>query len=470
MALNDHQLAVVRAVHTGRDSLVVEAAPGAGKSTTLRASVDGYHGYALVTAFSNSVVKEHEPFCREHAEVRTTHAIGRGMLVDAFPRMRREVDARKAERHLFEALKAVDVVVSPRMRANLHQVVKIAKMQLASSEARIIELLRDSGPWTVGLTLPEVAKLVGDVMQRCGTDESCFDFDDMLWMPFVRGLIRPGSQPIYDAVFCDELQDLSVAQAAIVLNLGHRFYGYGDGNQRLYNWAGAEREIGMKIGHRQRAVTMRLPLTYRCSKAVVAEAQTLFPDIEALPDAPEGEIFYGSIEDLARTLLKPRDFVLARTNHDALSVYTQLIDRGSQTPVYIEGAAFRGLLEGLAEEAAERKTTPAAVAQSQGSGVSVVRAIELLWARGQGRADGYMDEIRNAFTPKEGGAVVLTAHQAKGRGADGVHIIRSSFMASRWRDGEDADRILYTAITRAKTRLSYIEVETEKPLGEEVEV
>jgi hypothetical protein len=74
---------------------------------------------------------------------------------------------------------------------------------------------------------------------------------------------------------------------------------------------------------------MVLPLTVtrRCPKLHVALAQGLVPDLEALHDAPEGEILQVGNEEAVR-MMGPTDMVICRVNRYLVPAAYALIKRG----------------------------------------------------------------------------------------------------------------------------------------------
>lgn len=465
--LNRHQQDFVDFVVNERDSVVCEAAPGSGKSTTLRAAVDSYirahpSAYVLTTSYARKVIDEHGVLSHI-SDVRGIHAMGRAFLVHAFPRMSKKVDEQKLARHVTRAVADMHLDLRGRSFAMVANTVSLAKAALVYTAAQAEQLVREHGPWSKNVSPADVALLVLEVMRRTATDESCFDFDDMIWMPYVRGLLRAG--PTYNVVFFDELQDASAAQGMLALCSGARFVGVGDGQQHLYGWAGADPEIINKIVSARGARTLTLPVSYRCGRRIVEAACAIFPDaIVAAPGAPDGDVVRSTgLLDLAEGQLRSGDFILARTNFGALKAYLQLTDTGTTVPVVMEGRAFQSRLEAFADEAGKDLVKHAAKSLT----TSEVQCIDVLWRRAGRTLDGYRDLVRSIFRREERAAIVLTVHQAKGRGADGVHILQSSFGSAGeprslkdLKQEEERQRLLYTAITRAKTRLTFIEDDT----------
>ncbi len=118
------------------------------------------------------------------------------------------------------------------------------------------------------------------------------DFDDMLYMPIVMRLPFPK----YKWIFVDEAQDINQVQKEIVKRIlradGH-VIAVGDEKQAIYGFRGADSESMNNIRRDFNTDTLPLSVCYRCSQAVIREAQKLVPNIMPAPGAPEGSVTSG---------------------------------------------------------------------------------------------------------------------------------------------------------------------------------
>lgn len=174
------------------------------------------------------------------------------------------------------------------------------------------------------------------------------DFDDMILMPLIRNMqVRFGK----DVIFLDEAQDLSPARQALARKFlkprTGRMVIVGDDRQAIYGFSGADAQALENMVASYSATVLPLSVTWRCPKAVVAVAQTIVPDIEAAPEAPEGLVQYLTTEDELEALLSGleagRDAILCRNTAPLITLAYQLIRAG--TPAKVEG---RQIGEGLA--------------------------------------------------------------------------------------------------------------------------
>ena len=114
----------------------------------------------------------------------------------------------------------------------------------------------------------------------------------MLYMPMIMQMPFPK----FKWVIVDEAQDINAVQKEIVKRIiardGH-VIAVGDEKQAIYGFRGADAEAMNNIKRDLNADDLPLSICYRCAKAIVREAQSLCPTIEAAPDAPEGVISHG---------------------------------------------------------------------------------------------------------------------------------------------------------------------------------
>src|SRR5690606_18120963 len=97
----------------------------------------------------------------------------------------------------------------------------------------------------------------------------------------------------FDNVLVDEAQDLNVAQRILIrrmLKEGGRLIAVGDPRQAIYGFRGADSDSFRLIGEEFNATDLPLTVTFRCPKAVVAQAQRYVSHIQAHETAPEGEV------------------------------------------------------------------------------------------------------------------------------------------------------------------------------------
>lgn len=125
---------------------------------------------------------------------------------------------------------------------------------------------------------------------------SIHDFDDMIWWPIVLG----HKPKFYHVVLLDEVQDFNACQLELVqrlLDQGTRVVAVGDPYQAVYRFRGADSDAFDKMdallnGDKRGCRTVLLPTNYRSGRKIIewVRENTIVKDIEAAPDAIEGEV------------------------------------------------------------------------------------------------------------------------------------------------------------------------------------
>lgn len=119
---------------------------------------------------------------------------------------------------------------------------------------------------------------------------------------------------VYDVVCIDECQDTGIYLRKLAQMFtapkGH-LVAVGDDMQTIYTWRTGEEDglasIADELARRNGKFPDERPLTVcrRCSKAVIRDAQTLVPDIQPMPEAPEG--FSHHVKDSSKLVGMLRD-------------------------------------------------------------------------------------------------------------------------------------------------------------------
>jgi len=155
------------------------------------------------------------------------------------------------------------------------------------------------------------------------------DFSDMIFLPVRNGWLTK----TYDMVIVDEAQDLTVAKLEIAQGVCKgRMFIFGDENQAIYGFAGADTKSLSRLKTVLNAKVLRLTKTFRCGKAIVAEMQKFVPDFCAADSNHDGEIVDLGIEKLI-TEAGPGNFILSRMNAPLVSIAMRLLRNGKRTRI-----------------------------------------------------------------------------------------------------------------------------------------
>lgn len=324
------------------------------------------------------------------------------------------------------------------------------------------------------------------------------DFAGMNFLPVYHNL-RPST--LYDVALVDETQDQNCYNRDVAfayLKPEGRIIAVGDRHQAIYGWRGADSdsmgEMGRMMAERdEEPETFPLTLCRRCSQTVIRNAQKLVPEIQALPDAPEGEERQlENSEALYNELATNRKgLVLCRANAPLISMALRLLANRipaalmrsnivgdllrliDQLSGYNGQAAITDVLARLEEWASDKLAKLAkqknggAKAQVVADKVACVRALseeENIKCAGD-----LKNKINELFPHDEDGSktspekmvILSTVHGAKGGEAKTVYLyspdnLPVSIFDQVWSDETDRDNTLYVAITRAEVTLVYV--------------
>lgn len=309
------------------------------------------------------------------------------------------------------------------------------------------------------------------------------DFDDMILVP----LVYKTRFWTKKWIMVDESQDTNPARRALAMamltpRIGRMIF-VGDPCQAIYGFTGADSNAMDLLREATNAQELPLTVTYRCPKAIVAEANKLVPDIVAHASAPAGIVRNIEYTGLDHEKLAPADVILCRNTAPLVELAFSLITKG--TACRIEGRAIgeglvklakRWKLSGLAAlmtrlSEYQEKQMARFLAKKQEEKiqplVDQIDCLRILIQRCQSQSKhsiaDLVGEIQSMFgDTKEGEkAKVLTLstiHKSKGREWHRVYILgRREFLPSpyarkEWQQVQESN-LEYVAITRAQSEL-----------------
>ena len=485
-------------------SAIVKAAAGSGKTTTAVEALKliSPDDSVLFLAFNKSIAKELQARSPEFVDCRTTHSLG----WDAVRRWSRK--AQLQEDKNTEILKhfAEKELITEEEYFNLGYTVKrivgLAKAEgLVPDGAEGESLVEDTEEnWSrlfshYDVELPNadvfnfeeqramqarIVELAKAVLTKGLTAKWMFDFDDMIYVPTVKKL--PFDK--YDWVFVDEAQDLSGVQhkmLSLVMKPDSRLIAIGDPNQAIYSFRGANSNSMNMLAEAFRCQEFPLSITYRCPRSVVREAQEYVPEIEAAPNAPEGEV--REIVGLKMEMFAPGDLVVCRINAPLVKLAYKMIL--AKKPAHVMGRNIgQGLtslirklrprtLEHLQEkmtawkdreiEKLRKKDPDADETKIMDKFECMMTFIENSPAQ---TVRELQSEIEEMFHDKEESDKILlsSVHRAKGLEADRVFILDFWMLEKgnprrekRPHQVQERKNLAYVALTRAKKALFFID-------------
>ncbi|MFA5593851.1 MAG: UvrD-helicase domain-containing protein [Trueperaceae bacterium] len=314
---------------------VVEATAGSGKTTTLVqvAQLLPRQRSACFLAFNRATAAELKARLPAHVEATTVHALGRSMVVHAYPALAAAAPDAGKYRHL--ALQLVQQrwqhggqpAELAEYLARLAGFVRLATGadRQAPPLAQVHTRHGLESPVTAATTAllqALVPKLLELGLKQLA--DGVFDYTDMLYAPLMLRL----TPPAFAFVCVDEAQDLSPLTLALVMRLvgaGARALFVGDPQQAIYAFAGADSRSLQRIVATTSATVLPLSVSFRCPSRHVALARRFSPTMQAAPGAPAGHVRIIDLERLPRAV-GPGDLIMCRVNAPLASLHLRLAE------------------------------------------------------------------------------------------------------------------------------------------------
>lgn len=483
----DQQEALWAALAGGTAHQVNEARAGAGKSSSAREGMwrmlERNPSLKIRYAVYNKAnAAEFAASCPPGVDVGTTHSFGYRALREAF---NSRLEKNKTYLILDESREGRNL---PRyLRKSVSMLVGHAKNAILRPEGgdlavRLEELILhyDVNAYGRRGVLVDFAR---ECLARSAVWTEVCDFDDMIWLAALNG-VDCGE---CGSLFIDEVQDLNAAQHALapLLAGGGRVIAIGDSFQAVNIFRGADTDsmprlraalAGEPCWAARALAEYPLTVTFRCPASHVALANKYVADLQALPDAPEGEIGRALFGEMVADCL-PGDLVICPTNAPVVSACLKLIAQRRQA--YVRGRALGDqlvtILRGLGDPATVRE---AALGVERWRGKELLRladtdGIEDLVESVGDRADGLQAVLSACQSPgeaegliarlfsddkREGVVTFSTIHRAKGDEASNVWLVEAPVRKPKkdWQVQQNRN-LRYVGLTRSKHRLTFVE-------------
>ena len=473
----------------GHGNLVVRARAGCGKTSSLIEAVQQAPEKAiLMAAFNKSIANELQSrIPARHIEAKTLHGLG-------FRFVKQRVNVRVDEngKRAIELAQRACPNDAPRAIVNLvsrlHTKAREVNPWLATDNqdeacdalaglAGRFDLMPEGAYEARGYDVEWCAQRAHRAMVLGMERTPTIDFADMIFLPLVHNWVRAW----FDMVVVDECQDMTPAQLALAVGAckkGGRIAIVGDDRQNLYSFRGTDHDGMDTLKTELDATELGLTTTYRCPKAVVALAAQIVPDFHAAPSAPEGEVAtMGTVRMFEQ--VREGDFVLSRKNAPLVKVCMQLLKAGTRAVIKgrdigktivalvkrLEASDVEDLVVRIdrwvvKESAQAAKRLPEDAAAERISFVHDMADVVIAIAEGietLGELEAACERLF-ADDAERSSVMLSTVHRAKGLEAHTVYLLRDTFKIKS-EGSTDEQNVLYVAITRAKTRLVWVEGE-----------
>lgn len=497
------QAAFLAAVEAPGPSIVLEAVAGAGKTTTLIEGMRRMKGSVAFMAFNTKIVKEIEAKARERGvyqpsrhTISTVHSLGmRACSARSYGSGKRfEVDERKTSkiaRDMIRRQPALEPILPAAVRLcglakqALLPAIKEAQRSWAAQARRhgLDDLL------TKGLSMRDLVVFAQRILIASNEmRDTVIDFDDMIYLPATFN-----DYPIrqFDWVLIDEAQDTNNARRVLarkMLRDGGRLCAVGDPWQALYAFTGADSGSLDLIAEEFDAIRLPLSVSYRCPRAVVAEAQKHVGHIEAADDAPEGSVrsLMLSVDKITPETFSQGDAIVCRVNAPIIRLAFSLISRG--VPCRVEGRDIGRTLAGAAKRAGiaadtylkdahplldawleaelaiadqkDSETMRRSASDKHGAIIAFIHRCVERHSYAHATGEHLFREIDALFGDDVKGLVLSTIHKAKGREWSRVFWLQAESGGGKrplkpWEEHTETC-CRYVAITRAQDELIYL--------------
>lgn len=503
------QAAFFNWVKRATGNAILIAVAGSGKTTTCVEALplmqkhpmnDDWTRSVLFLAYNTKMANELKEKTKHFDRMRacTFHSLGLGLLYDAFGKENITIDDKKVsmvfDRMMVDGTdhKAWPEVMEDAKEALL-AMVGMAKNRGFDEGETVTEWLEmihqfdlDNGLNTDRFPLIEVIPYARKLLEKSNEDKKIIDYDDMIYLPVLLDLHVKYPK---DWVIIDEAQDTNPVRrrlAEMVLKPKYgRLMAVGDPHQGIFGFTGADNDALDQIAKTFNCTTMPLSVSYRCPKAVVAEAQKIVSHIEAHDSAPAGvvaELAYEEIQPLLHDRsMDSETAIICRYNQPLVKLCFQLIRAG--IPAKIEGREIgQGLIKlarrwkivnliALEDKLIDYKDREITKAMKKKDGPKADRiedqvdTLLVLIDRARELKKTTIDElaevIEEMFEDNAKGKDLITlssVHKSKGMEWDRVFILgRHELMPSaraeqEWQYQQERN-LIYVAITRAKQSL-----------------
>ena len=455
------------------DNIIVQACPGAGKTTNIKHlwTLDDKPTVYLVFNKHNQLEVQGKMGDKAESDVLTLNGLGHRILMDNYGR-RLKLDNRK----VYTIIKDIEVFTHWDKR----KFEKTGDLAKAVTMAKQYFLKDDIGEDAFNemcsvYDLEQYDDMYSDainVLQESDDRKLLIDFADQIRFPALFDL----HMPQYDNVLGDEWQDASPIQLKMVRKLDARRYVFvGDTHQSIYGFRGAMDNSMEITADMFSCVTLPLSITYRCAKNIVKEAYRIFPDIEEWDESGEGLVRYSDIEN---ERYEKSDIVLCRFNAPLVELAYTLLRQG--IACHVRGS---DIAQGLVRLIDKQKAVSVADLIDKLSQWHETEVYKARRKEDEGKEKSVDDKYNSLmlFTEKcnlnedvscvktqiellfaEGRGVCLsTIHKAKGLEAERAMVLGSKSLPivtkrqQPWQAKQERN-CQYVAVTRAKSELIYM--------------
>lgn len=493
---SEYQSAIFDEVTKGVNNIIISAAAGASKTTTIINAIDLLDDdkKVMFIAFNKEIVEDiRKKIKNQKSSIMTFHSLGFSILKENGIVNDNQINEYKYRNYIKSNIDTISSYkecnsLNNNKKYYINNIITLTdycRYYLAFSIKEITKIAEKYGV----TTYRDEIEVVREVLKWGKDNIDTIDYTDMIWLPNVMNLNT--KRYIYDWIFIDEAQDTSIAEQELVMKCfkrGARFIAVGDDNQKINVWCGASEEAIDKFKEKGNVKEYKLPISYRCPKKIVELAKKYSDNIIAAPNAEDGVVKY----DVSMYEPTNGDMVLCRTTAPLVDLHmkynrlnkksyirgsenikeryidfimscnSKIIDRNCLT----SNGLFPKMYERLFNEIERVKNAFGLDDDDSLTHQNVLRMYDdiegiRVISEGIKEVDKLIEKIRIIFGGAEEDSIQLsTVHKAKGLEADNVYILLPSLMPSKMakKDWEikTEQNLIYVAITRARKSLNFM--------------
>ncbi len=332
------QQAILSAARDSRESLMLTAMAGTGKTSTLCLIANALPVQpAIALAFNVSIKKELERRFPPYWKIMTLNGLGHLAWMRAIRGKPCRLDERKLGRLTTAVFKDCAYEGDEDAWGNVRTLVEKAMQAGIVPASRPHKGFRPDTPeqwamladenWLQGVGETEVA-MAREVLTRSVSEsfEGTISFSDQIYMPCCFN----GQFPRYPLLMGDEVQDWSVMNRIMAQRTcGGRFILVGDPSQAIYAFRGADAGSMTRLrALRPKWIDLPLSVTFRCPKVVVDRQQRHVPGFTAFHTNAIGEVkkferFYTGPEPIESDFEHAGDWKRAAEDHHKMMTQPQ---------------------------------------------------------------------------------------------------------------------------------------------------
>lgn len=487
---NEDQKEIFKEYDNTNNSLIINACPGAGKTSTLVELLKRTSNIksSIFVCFNKSIADELATKVPSGTNVLTLHSLGFKALLSK----RRRKYVVKENKTFTLGLKYLDLKRFKQEKDKylylytLQKVIDLYRLNYCKSKEDLEIVLQK---YSIDISEKEIDESIYlfskiEKYNESDIDEQWIDFTDMLYFPVK--FISSFEFKKYDIVMWDEIQDASILQYELIKRIKKkrgRLIGVGDKKQSIYLFCGASRSVFETIEMQPKTVSLPLSYSYRCGKEIVGEANKIFNEMKSPEWQIEGKVGKSEYKDI-----KQGDFILCRNNLPLVNLYVNLISEGKKC--YIMGDDYgRDLLrilnkvksEELGDELVNIQVEKLVSLKKKGvknplknnSFLSLnEKAMILKVLEKKYHSSSEMKSMINLMysnnSNNKNDIVLSSIHKSKGLESERVHLLYRNLIPSKYAKTNEelfSEMCLkYVAITRAISEFNYLD---ELPFKEE---